>query len=249
MAKYLQACKYRHINGVKLLLEKGYDVNFQDDKYGDTALQYTSRNGYTEIVELLINNKRTNVDCNIQDNNGYTALMFASRENNIEIVKILLNYEKNIDTLQSSINIRNKNKHTALILASYNGNTEIVKLLLEEGADPNLQDKNGNTALINASRNSYTKIVKLLLKKGANPDLQNKEGVIALNIAFDNGYIDIVKLLGNYISFRKNIENFIPSYNILLLILIRSEEYRLPNEMVLLIKEYGMMVCGRELFR
>ncbi len=74
------------------------------------------------------------------------------------------------------------------------------------------------------------------------------------------GYTEIVKLLENHIYFRENVDIFTPSYNILLYILINERRkhtskrkykhtstfmYNLPNEIILLIKMYGEIICGR----
>ena len=65
-----------HLEIVKLLIEKGANINAQDDDDW-TALMDASRKGHLEIVKLLIANKIANI--NAQDNYGRTALMFASQ--------------------------------------------------------------------------------------------------------------------------------------------------------------------------
>ena len=47
------------------------------NKYGDTALICASREGYKDIVEILIKN---NANVNDKDEDGNTALIWASRE-------------------------------------------------------------------------------------------------------------------------------------------------------------------------
>ncbi len=138
-------------------------------------------------------------------------------------------------------------------------NIDKIKELLEKGANINYQDYYGHTALISVSLNGYTKIVKFLLNyEKQKVDIYRRDALTnnARDIAYKNGYTEIVDLLNDYENFRKNIKEFIPSYNILLFILIgnnRTYKYMfiptLPNEIILLIKECGIIVCGRELFR
>jgi len=61
---------------IKLLLEKGADVNSRD-RSGATPLHEATRRGYKEIVELLIEN---NAEINAVDNEGMTPLDYASSD-------------------------------------------------------------------------------------------------------------------------------------------------------------------------
>lgn len=75
---------------IKLLIDKGADINFKD-KYGNTVLMNACIMNNTELVKLLLEN---GADINAKDKDGYTALDLASinenNENN-EIIKILEN--------------------------------------------------------------------------------------------------------------------------------------------------------------
>ena len=96
------------------------DIN-KKDKNGNTMLIWASRNGYTEIVKLLLSHEK--IDVNIQGEYNYTALTIASWEGYTEIVKLLLKNE-NIN-----VNLQDMFKNTALIWASRKGHTDIVDLL------------------------------------------------------------------------------------------------------------------------
>ncbi len=180
----------------------------------------------------------------------------ACEYNDIDKVKFILK-----NNFQINPNFQNKYGDTVLTLASCNGNTEIVKLLLQyenysERINLNIQNKYGTTALIYASLNDHTEIVKLLLQyknynERINPNLHDNRGNTALFYTFYNGYTEIKKLLKSYIYFRVNIDIFIPSYNILLSILINKRckhTFTLPNEIILLIKNYGEEICGKDLY-
>ena len=143
------------IEVIKMLIELEFDMN-TEGKNGWTALMYASRDGHTEIVELLL--RVEGIDFNAKDKNGYTALMSASYNGHTEIVELLLRVE-GID-----VNTKDKDGDTALRLAASNGHTEIVKLLLGvKGIDVNAKNNDGWTILMSASYNGHTEIVELLL--------------------------------------------------------------------------------------
>jgi ankyrin repeat protein len=52
----LTCCRFNMINMVKLIAEKGADVNIQND-YGETPLYIASSRGYNSIVVELLNYK------------------------------------------------------------------------------------------------------------------------------------------------------------------------------------------------
>ena len=76
------ASKNGHTKIVKLLLEKGADVNAKM-----TALMLAAANGHTEIIKLLL---EKGADVNAKNKYGSTALMFAAANGRTEIVQILL---------------------------------------------------------------------------------------------------------------------------------------------------------------
>jgi ankyrin repeat protein len=182
------ASKNGHKDIVAFLLEKGIDINQQDER-GKTALIWASEQGHEEIVKLLLEND--NIKINHTYKYGKTALIWASEQGHEEIVKLLLAKE-NIE-----INQTDKYGGTALILASIYGHVEIVKLLLaKENIEINQTNKYGYTALITASEQGHVEIVKLLLAKENIEINQTDEwGNTALMWASRHGHVEIVKLL------------------------------------------------------
>lgn len=77
-------------DAVKLLLDKGANVNLQDD-FGNTALHFASQNHSLDIARLLLNYK---ANANIQDNNGNTSLSNAVfySEGRGEMIQLLLEF-------------------------------------------------------------------------------------------------------------------------------------------------------------
>ncbi|KAJ7574693.1 Pfs, NACHT and ankyrin domain protein [Mycena floridula] len=180
----LYAVEYRHINIVKLLLEKNADPN-ACDKDQNTPLSYAAGQGHIDIVKLLLEKQ---ADPNIYLKDQRTLLSYAVRQGHTAIVKLLL--ENNADP-----NACNKKQRTPLFYGARWGHTDIVKLLLGINADPNVCDKNQRTPLSSAAAQGHIDIVKLLLDKNADHNACDKYWYTPLLYAAEQGHTDIVKLL------------------------------------------------------
>jgi ankyrin repeat protein len=150
-----------HEQIVKLLLDKGADINAQGGPYSN-ALQAASEGGYEQVVKLLLDK---GADVNAQGGPHSSALQAASVGGHEQIVKLLLN--KGAD-----VNAQGGYHGNALQAALAGGHEQIVKLLLNKGADVNAQGGNYGSALKAASVGGHKQIVKLLLDKGANVNAQ-----------------------------------------------------------------------------
>ncbi len=85
----------------------------------------------------------------------------------------------------------------------------------------------------------YTDILKLLR---TNQSIYT----ISLKLAYRNGHNNIANLLEKYIFYRIKLNEYKPSYDMLISILIgRKYKCIIPNEIILLIKYYGEMICGK----
>ena len=82
---------------VKLLIDEGADVNFQNAK-GWSSLMIASKEGHLEVVKLLLENS---AKVNLQNDKGWSALMTACEMGHITVVKLLLENGANVD-IQSS---------------------------------------------------------------------------------------------------------------------------------------------------
>lgn len=124
---------------VRLLLVRG-DVN-KANKNGTRALIASAANGNVEIVRLLLNDQK--IDVNIADTGGHTALMYTVfSQNRVDALRLLL-AQRGLE-----VNKANTFGMTALIYAILANNVEAVKLLLAHGADVNRDD--GNFAALTA---------------------------------------------------------------------------------------------------
>jgi ankyrin repeat protein len=147
-----------HLDFIKLLLEKGANVNARMKDSTETRTVFTNQ---------------------WLDENGATAFLRASQSGDIVLMKLLLAHgaDPKIDTVLHV---------TALQVAAGIGwvegityewspdqTLEAVKLLLDLGLDPNAQADTGRTALHGAAHKGATAVVQVLADHGAKLDVRD----------------------------------------------------------------------------
>ena len=180
-------------NIVDLLIKHGADPNAKKGKA--TALFRAAKRGHTAVVEVLIQDKRVNVDSATML--GKTPFSSACCKGFTEIVQLLLSV--NVDINKSCIE-----GFTPLERAVTAGYDEIVTLLLDRNALVNSQAdviscyyKRYREAIRMVGvpvpvvhPGFYLKMMRRLLEKGANPNIKN-----SLHEATIDGEDTVVKLL------------------------------------------------------
>jgi ankyrin repeat protein len=116
-----------HAEVVKLLLEKGADVNVKRIGDGITALAVAAQNGHTELVNLLL---EKGAEVNAKSSTGVTALILASQNGHTDVVKSLLAAKADINAKAS---VEGKD-YTPLSVAKEMGRIQIIELLEKAGA-------------------------------------------------------------------------------------------------------------------
>ncbi|KAN0137681.1 Ankyrin repeat-containing domain protein [Lactarius tabidus] len=182
-----------HLEVARMLLERGADVNSQNDE-GLTPLRRASqvqREGKSDIMQLLLDH---GADANLYDKRGNTPLHFAASEGHLEAARMLLRLEADVDSL-------NDKGLTPLQQASQGqrrGHRDVVRLLLGHGAIVNLYDIRRNTALHFTASEGHLEVARMLLERGADVNSQNDEGLTPLQRASQvrrEGQQDIMRLL------------------------------------------------------
>jgi ankyrin repeat protein len=96
-AALLVAAKNGYITVVRLLLEKGADINNAAHEFdGQTVLQTALKNEHLKIVNTLLISG-ANVNAAAAQYNGRTLLQTAAEKGHIEIVTKLLDFEANVN--------------------------------------------------------------------------------------------------------------------------------------------------------
>ncbi|KAH8595465.1 ankyrin repeat-containing domain protein [Bisporella sp. PMI_857] len=139
---------------VRQLLQKGADVNAKgpDDL---PALWWAAYKGYPEVVKLLVETGKVNVD--FKDGYLKTPLFWACQNGHDAVVKMLL------QTGKVDINMKDRLRRTPLSWAAGLGHEGIVELLLKtEKADLTSKDSMNRTPLMWAISREHEAVVKLI---------------------------------------------------------------------------------------
>ena len=177
----------------KFLLNKGFDINFENKINGNNLLHVFASNykKETNFFSFILKNPKFKYNINDVNNLGETPLLLSLDNQNLKKVKFLINNG-------SDILIENFNHENALhyfckcknYLTGYfrpysyykkikKEHTEFIDFLLDKGIDINKKDDFGNTpALIFAQNVSYFNrmyFIRHLYNKGADLDVINNE--------------------------------------------------------------------------
>lgn len=223
------AVKENHKNIVKILINNGADKGAQDNT-GFSALNWASRRGNKEIIEVLMKDPSSDVSLtgnsnslvlavysgdlatvklfvkeglpiNASDSYGETPLIAAVKIGNIDILEYLI--KQGADT-QSTDRLG----RIPIMLAAQAGYIDIISFLIETGTDINEQTKQGYTPLVFASANGQGTTVDYLLQNGADPNIRNNEGLSAIYLAAVQGHwlIEVLLLDGGTDLFKENLK-------------------------------------------
>ncbi|KAM6507109.1 hypothetical protein FALCPG4_018498 [Fusarium falciforme] len=166
---------------VRIILDKGVDVNRRDVD-GDTGLlQAVKQPDNLASVKLFVDNG-ANLD--LQDTEGRTALMAAVQQWSEDLVCLLLKHRANQD-------LQDKEGQTALMIAVWRDSKNIVWFPRKHAADLSLKNDRGESVLFKEYRSIQrselpNNIIKILLEAGADINVEDNLGRTALTIAIEN---------------------------------------------------------------
>ncbi|KAF5916688.1 hypothetical protein HPG69_005483 [Diceros bicornis minor] len=169
------------------LLERGADVNFQEEQGGWSPLHNAVQNCREDIVELLLHH---GADPCLRKRNGATPFIVAGIVGSVELLKLILS--KGAD-----VNECDFHGYTAFMEAAVYGMVKALRFLYENGAEVNLSRKTkkdqerlrqgGATALMDAAEEGHVDVLKILLDEmGADVNARDNMGRNALFRALRN---------------------------------------------------------------
>jgi ankyrin len=115
------AALYGRENIANLLIRNGANVNAVM-KFGITPLLVASQFKQAQIVQLLLDHKKTPVNINHADQEGFTALHFVAQNGDPVIAGMLVEHK-------AKLNLLDKNQSTPLAIANQNSHFDIARIL------------------------------------------------------------------------------------------------------------------------
>lgn len=141
---------------VRLILERGMDIESREPTMRMTPLLWATRAGQDSIVTLLLDRGAI---LEATDYDGRTPLIWAVMEGHSTVVELLLYKGSNVEG-------KSRDGRTPLIWAAKEGHKDITALLLEIGANMETTDYIGARALVWAAMEGHRSVFELLLDKG-----------------------------------------------------------------------------------
>ncbi|KAL1909321.1 hypothetical protein Sste5344_004950 [Sporothrix stenoceras] len=180
----LLASYFGHDSVVKLLLEKGADVEAKAED-GRTPLSYAAAEEHEAVARLLF---EKGADIEAKAYHNWTPLFFAADGGHEAVTRLLL--EKGAD-----VEAKDDYGRTPLFFAAQGEREAVARLLLEKGADIEAKDNRGRTPLSYTADGGYEAVARLLLEKGAVVEAKADHGRTPLFFAVQGGHEAVARLL------------------------------------------------------
>ena len=187
----------RNIKLLRKVAQLGIDINRKDNNNGFTPLILASKNGWLDVVQVLV---ELGADTTKKCRNDHDALAYASMGNHSDIKCILTNqvpiiiphlYVKRKSNLGPLFQRTNQLFFNACI----SGNLEKLNQEYTKGFSVNSYSKEGLTAMHYASYHGQKDVVKWLIDRGAIVNSFGMGHVTPLMVACACGHDGIVKTL------------------------------------------------------
>ena len=173
------------IDMVRLLLERGADVNFSIEG-GVTALHGAVSGGQRELAEFLVEN---GADVNRVADDGGVPLQMAFDNGYRELFVYLL--QKGAD-----INVPGRDGRRPLHKAAEKGDVDSIIFFVGQGADVNLPAKDGKMTLDFAIENQADhESIGFILERVLDLDHAANDGMRAMDRAIERGEPELVRML------------------------------------------------------
>ncbi len=193
---------------VEELLRNNQNIINSFDKAGRTPLHLAAAYGYSDIVQILLNN---GADVTKADGTfGWYPFIYADRSYHIDTVISILkakdangrykfqDYIEHLPIHEEIVSLLNGHyggKQTLLLIAAKDGYVKFTKFLVEQRADVNAKAGNLFTPLIYAARNGNLEMVQALLNAGADVNAAANNRFTPLIYAAEENNLQIVQAL------------------------------------------------------
>jgi uncharacterized protein len=170
-------------DAVRLLAERGADVNARESHRGQTALMWAAAARQPDAVKVLL---ERGADVNAASTAGFTPLMFAAREGDAEAAGLLLTAGAKIEAttpagesalLVAAASVSGVTARDYRVIPEPSGHEAVAMLLVDRGANVNQADTFGMTALHHAVETGKKDLLKALIAHRAMLDARLTQGL------------------------------------------------------------------------
>ena len=182
----------RHIDVVRLLLERGAEIN-RPLENGVTVL-YAAHEKRGRIFDeaFLCFLLDRGADINQAAEGGWTPLHMTCASGRVDAARWLLENGADVNRVL-------EDGGTPLFVACQEGHVDMAQLVLDNGAEVNNRAmEEGCTPLYIACQNGHVDTARMLLDKGADVDQARDDGSTPMSIAKQEGHSAVVALLEDH---------------------------------------------------
>ncbi|XP_044738962.1 uncharacterized protein LOC123300452 [Chrysoperla carnea] len=143
------------VDTIKMLVERGVDVNELDLCFSRTPLHCAAIVGNVEVIKYLLSVQ--GIDVNAEEDNCDLPIKYAVNGNHHEVMKMLIEHGADINNEDGYMGI-------PVLIAAENGNLKTLEILIDSGVNLNPED---SSPLAVAVSNGHFHMIDYLLEKGA----------------------------------------------------------------------------------
>jgi uncharacterized protein len=174
------AAEYGQDKVVKLMLERGCDVNHRNSR-GETALMFALKRGDRQLIKLLVD---AGAEMNLSEIIYQLASSPTRADFQAEIIGYFIEVGADVNAITGPTHFDRRKESsprpTVLMAAVDLHSLPIIQLLVESGADVNGRDDNGETVLFYLANYGFAKedisILEYLCQKGLRVNETNYSG-------------------------------------------------------------------------
>ena len=178
---------------VKLLIDRGANVNTAATDDGTTSLFKACQNEHLEVARTLLESGAHVNKSTLDD--GFQPLHAAAQSGNLDMVSLLVEFRADVNVKSSD-----DREWTTLLMAAFHGHHDVIRYLIAQGVDIDAQTAgpSGFSPVFVAAQNGHTAAVLELARHGADLDLATQDTkTTPLHAAACASNFDVAKLLAS----------------------------------------------------
>lgn len=174
----LLAARGVHFEAIKLLVDKGADVNADAGGSGTTALHSAAYRGHRQAAAYLL---EKGADINAVDNTGNTPLSYAITAGHKETAALL-------ESRGGGVPLKGESAKRLLHGAASRGHKALVDYMMTKKVSLDSENGNGGTLLHSVCSGGIADLAGKLVSLGFDADKKDRYGLSPLHYAAENGH-------------------------------------------------------------